>query len=969
MGPNHEALGIFFRLTFAIYLSALFLPDTGRSDTNVGNIAVVETDATILQPGEPFDLNNETLTFTPKSGGGYTVTAGALNFDSNLGVDLNLADDDSRFQSLGFTFRFFRINYTGVFINSNGNLTFGSSSFASHFNVFCGGGVNVIFDPRSCPDAANVLDQMAADFPRIAALWQDWDPSVGGGGVFVRTATDRLVVTWNAVRPFGGGTARTFQVVLIDNGVIRVNYKAVASTPGGGYLVGVSPGSVSGLLVTTVDFSQGSASSISTLPDFEPLVQVFGSVSSPLVHLPAVARRFYGTHGDDYDQLLLFSNFFQAMGDAFAFELSVQNTVTGIGDALYDFSSFSGSAGRLQSGVNLNRLDCYPSDPNQIVSSGPCGGLGTNATVDLIGQEAGHQWLALVDFNNGGVCRDLLRGRDLAHWSFFHDTNASDMEGNKWQDNGDGTFTSIEATKRYSALDHYIMGLRSASDVPTFFFINNPSSAHCQILDSSTGERSCAPQTGVTVSGTRRNVTINQVISCEGARSPSSGFSGVNPTSTWKQAFILLVRAGTTAPQADINKVDAIRSAWVAHFSAATEGRGNVDTTLAGPSVAIGDATVPEGNAGTVTADFMVTLSTASAQTVTVDFSTADGSATAGSDYVAQSGTLTFNPGETTKTITVVVNGDTVDEGDETFFVDLTSATNASIGNGQGVGTIIDDDGPKIVSVSCSNASFQQALEGASSGDTISVTGTCNENVLVRNDKVRVFLDGGGTAVINGSDPSRPAIDVRGKAVSIQGFTITGGANGIEVERGSNAVINNNTIDSMGGHGVVVNQQAFAVLTNNTIQNNAGDGVLVNEGAAARIGFNSGSELSPSANTIQMNNGNGITVVGSSSVRAVGNNINGNGGHGVIVMGSSQGDLSNNSIHNNGGDGIFVTQDSAVQLGEDPGLFAPANSGTNNGGFGISCDSGGALDGLIGSLTGVMGATNIDASCPNSLSP
>ena len=667
MGLNHKTLGIFFRLAFAIYTCSLVLPETGLCDTDVGNIAVVETDATILQPGELFDLNDKTLTFTRKSGGGYTITAGALNFDSNLGVNLNLADDDSLFQSLGFTFRFFGVNYTGVYINSNGNLTFGSSSFAAHFNVFCGGDVDAVFDPQVCPDAANVLDQIAQDFPRIAALWQDWDPTVGGGAVFVRTATDRLVVTWNAVRPFGGGTARTFQVVLLDNGVIRISYKTVTSTLGGGYLVGITPGGGSSTLVTTVDFSQGSASSISTMADFEPLVQVFGSVSSPLVHPPAVARRFYGTHGDDYDQLLLFSNFSQAMGDAFAFELSAQNTVTGIGDTLHDFSSFSGSQGRLQSGVNLNRLDCYPSDPNQIVSSGPCGGLGTNATVDLIGQEAGHQWLALVNFNNGGVCRDLLLGRDLAHWSFFHDTNASDMEGNKWQDNGNGTFTSIEATKRYSALDQYIMGLRPAAEVPTFFFINNPSSANCQILDSSTGERSCAPETGVTVLGARRNVTISQVISCEGARSPASGFSGINPTSTWKQAFILLVRGGTMAPQADINKIEAIRSAWVAHFNAATEGRGNVDTTLTAPSVAIADAAVTEGNAGTVTADFVVTLSTASTQTVTVNFATADGSATAGSDYVAQSGSLTFNAGDTAKTISVVVNGDTVDEGDETF--------------------------------------------------------------------------------------------------------------------------------------------------------------------------------------------------------------------------------------------------------------------------------------------------------------
>jgi len=643
----------------------------------------------------------------------------------------------------------------------------------------------------------------------------------------------------------------------------------------------------------------------------------------------------------------------------------VQNTVTGIGDTLYDFSSFSGSQGRLQSDVNLNELDCYPSDPNQIVSGGPCGGLGTNATVDLIGQEAGHQWLALVQFRSGGVCSDLLLGRDLAHWSFFHDTNASDMEGNKWQDNGNGTFTSIEATKRYSALDHYIMGLRSASDVPTFFFINNPSSANCKVLDPSTGERSCAPETGVTVSGTRRNVTISQVTSCEGARSPASGFSSINPTSTWKQAFILLVPPGTL-PQADINKAEAIRSAWAAHFNAATEGRGNVDTTLAAAAVAIGDATVTEGNAGTVSADFIVTLSTASAQTVTVDFATADGSAVAGSDYVAQSGTLTFNAGETTKTISVFVNGDTVVEGNETFFVNLTSATNALIADGQGVGTIIDDDGPKTIAVDCASASLQQALEAASSGDAVTVTGTCNENVLVRNDKARVFLDGGGAGAIHGSDPTRPAIDVRGKAVSIQGFTITGGASGIEVQRGASAVINNNTIDGTGGSGVVVSQQAFAILTNNTIQSNAKDGVYVGEGSAARIGFNSGTETTASSNMIQLNGGSGITVAGSSSARVVGNMIHDNDVDGVNVDSASQADIASNAIDGNHADGVSVRQNSVVILGENSGTSIfdlPNSTGPNNGGFGLACALGGMVGGRRGSLNGVNGTSDIAVSC------
>jgi hypothetical protein len=113
------------------------------------------------------------------------------------------------------------------------------------------------------------------------------------------------------------------------------------------------------------------------------------------------------------------------------------------------------------------------------------------------------------------------------------------------------------------------------------------------------------------------------------------------------------------------------------------------------PSVSINDSTVTEGNAGTVTATFTVTLSPASTETVTVVYATGDATATAGNDYQAASGVLTFAPGETSKTITVPVNGDRLGEPDETFFVNLSSATNATIADDQGVGTVVDDE-PRI---------------------------------------------------------------------------------------------------------------------------------------------------------------------------------------------------------------------------------------------------------------------------------
>ena len=95
-------------------------------------------------------------------------------------------------------------------------------------------------------------------------------------------------------------------------------------------------------------------------------------------------------------------------------------------------------------------------------------------------------------------------------------------------------------------------------------------------------------------------------------------------------------------------------------------------------------------NTSGVLANFVVTLAQPSNQTVTVRYATSNGTATGGDDYVATTGTLTFAPGETSKTISVVVLGDTVAEGAESFLVTLSSPTGATVGDGIGTGTITD---------------------------------------------------------------------------------------------------------------------------------------------------------------------------------------------------------------------------------------------------------------------------------------
>ena len=113
------------------------------------------------------------------------------------------------------------------------------------------------------------------------------------------------------------------------------------------------------------------------------------------------------------------------------------------------------------------------------------------------------------------------------------------------------------------------------------------------------------------------------------------------------------------------------------------------------PSLRINDVSVSEGNTGSVNAIFTVTLSTASSRPVTVHYATADGTASAGNDFTAASGDVTFAPGQTSKTISVAVRGDRLAEPTETFVVNLSAATNATIADGQGIGTILDNE-PRI---------------------------------------------------------------------------------------------------------------------------------------------------------------------------------------------------------------------------------------------------------------------------------
>jgi len=137
------------------------------------------------------------------------------------------------------------------------------------------------------------------------------------------------------------------------------------------------------------------------------------------------------------------------------------------------------------------------------------------------------------------------------------------------------------------------------------------------------------------------------------------------------------------------------------------------------------------GGSGTSLASFAVTLAAPSSQAVAVQYATANGTATAATDYSAASGTLTFAPGETRKTITVVVKSDSLTEGNEEFRVTLSNPTGATLTDAIGIGTIIDrttgattSGAATIGTASTGTASTGTASTGTTTGGTTTGGGT-----------------------------------------------------------------------------------------------------------------------------------------------------------------------------------------------------------------------------------------------------
>lgn len=529
-----------------------FLPPL-TADRDVNNVAVVEDDGTVILPPNPFDLGAQAIRFAPGANG-YAITSIPATLDGDYGRPVRLTDDDTRNFNLGFSFPFYGRSYDNIWLNSDGNLTFTVGDTDSS-------------TPR---DAFRHL----VGPPRISPFLQDLNPEDSGiplgGGVFARLGGDRAVFTWDRVPLYRAPTGRfvpnTFQVVIYSNGTIDIVYAAVEGQVA---VVGLSPGGqTNGRIVKF-------RSDLPLANVGDPVYEEFRL--NELLSFIGLVKKFYRTHSDTFDFVILFTNFQVSSSDAFAFKLSVANHIKGIGYRnrfgrdLFDFSSDYGSLGRLSAFVFMFSERQYPDDPYQII-------LGTNNTLSVLGQEVGHRWGSFVGFRKDGARGDELLGRDFAHWSFFNNSLGSHLEGNEWRDDGGGRFFSIGATSRYSPLDQYLMGLRSKDEVPSSF-----------VITGAPGYRaSSAPRLNVNLQGQRLDVSIDDIIAFEGSRMPDADHS----QKTFTGAFVLLTKNGEAPSQAALDKIARIRSAWEPFFYISTDGRGAFYTQV--------DGRAPEGGTPTV---------------------------------------------------------------------------------------------------------------------------------------------------------------------------------------------------------------------------------------------------------------------------------------------------------------------------------------------------------------------------------
>jgi hypothetical protein len=503
----------------AAVVSAAAAPDAAGRD--VDDVALLEDRGDLVVRRNLFDLDDSSVRLTPNAAGGFDAAPLSLPVEAP-GSPLGLGAGDGKSVDLPFAFPFFGAVYRSVFVNADGSLTFAAETAGT-------------------PGLAKFL----AGPPRIAPFFADLDPS-RGGSVTTQLVADRAVFSWNAVPGGSQINHNTFQATLHPNGAIDLVYGTMETREA---VVGVSPGHAPGL--TAADLTAGRPRGSSGA-----LAERFSE--SEHLDLVSVARRFLAGHADAVEQLVIYTTRpLNPFPGTLAFEINVRNEVRGIGLDLFDDSAEYGSRSVLASLVYMDSVDQY---------------LDVDG-FEILGHEVAHRWLARLRFRDrDGRPNDALLGRQLVHWSFFMDTDASVMEGNETRDLGGGRFETVDFARGYSALDQYTMGLRLPSEVPPFFYVAGAD----DFRPNRAYKASSGPEAGVSFTGIRRDVRVEDVVAALGPREPDAAHA----PRLLRQAFILVADSNAPATPARLQATARIRERFPAYYRQATDGRGDVQSTL-----------------------------------------------------------------------------------------------------------------------------------------------------------------------------------------------------------------------------------------------------------------------------------------------------------------------------------------------------------------------------------------------------
>ena len=270
-------------------------------------------------------------------------------------------------------------------------------------------------------------------------------------------------------------------------------------------------------------------------------------------------------------------------------------------------------------------------------------------------------------------------------------------------------------------------------------------------------------------SASARPVTV-QYRTSDGTATAGTDYDGTSGTLTFSrqetQKTVVVTVWGDTLDESDERFTVSLSNATNATITrdTATGTIRDDDDPLPLPSLSIADASITEGDSGTTNAMFTVTLSSTSAQQVTVSYATSNGTATAGSDYTATSGTLTFSPGDSSNTIGVAVGGDTVAESDETFIVTLSNASNATISDATATGTIENDDSSAAPDLVAENARVSSRDRTVDTGESFTLRVTIRNKGTGRSASTRTRYYRSTDSTISSSDheeddEATPALD------------------------------------------------------------------------------------------------------------------------------------------------------------------------------------------------------------------